>query len=191
MISRAKVNSTLFRRSRILNMLTTVPSIFYISYCSVGVFGDFRRIAYEHQITLAVPPDANIFSSAVLLNLWAVTCSFLVSSPLPSILTLLPKLSTKPASDNCSRPTSAPSSNLSNCETFTTSHRFAKLKLLKPRLGNRRNRGIWPPSYSLMADHPALLPAPLCPRPEVFPWPLPMPLPMRLRAFFLPCIEVI
>jgi hypothetical protein len=84
-----------------------------------------------------------------------------------------------------------PSLNLSSCETFTISYRLAKLKLLKPRFGIRRNIGIWPPSCIDPRIAPDLLKLPLFPRPHVLPCPLLVPLPIRFRRLDLPATEVI
>src|SRR3984957_11010380 len=53
---------------------------------------------------------------------------------------------------------------------------------VKPRLGRRRWRGIWPPSKPLMRT-PERAVWPLPPRPACLPWPDPMPRPTRMRGF--------
>src|SRR5690349_4610479 len=59
--------------------------------------------------------------------------------------------------------------------------------LVKPRLGMRRCRGIWPPSNPRIMREPLRERWPLWPRVEVLPMPEPRPRPTRLRfsdAFF-------
>src|SRR5215468_9828657 len=58
--------------------------------------------------------------------------------------------------------------------------------LVKPRLGRRRCKGIWPPSKPRSRREPEREPWPLWPRVEVLPMPLPMPLPTRLRLAVAP-----
>src|ERR1700729_4366671 len=53
---------------------------------------------------------------------------------------------------------------------------------VKPRLGRRRCRGIWPPSKPLMRT-PERAVWPLPQRPACLPFPEPMPRPTRMRAF--------
>src|SRR5215469_12950997 len=58
--------------------------------------------------------------------------------------------------------------------------------LVKPRLGRRRCRGIWPPSKPRSRREPEREPWPLCPRVAVLPMPLPIPRPTRLRLAVAP-----
>src|SRR3984885_1777525 len=61
---------------------------------------------------------------------------------------------------------------------------------VKPRLGRRRCRGIWPPSKPLMRT-PERAVWPLPPRPACLPFPEPMPRPTRMRAFDDPGLSLI
>src|SRR5208282_2403084 len=63
---------------------------------------------------------------------------------------------------------------------------MAKLALLKPRLGMRRIKGIWPPSNPMRTELPERAVWPLPPRPLVLPWPLDSPWPRRLRRCLAP-----
>ena len=69
----------------------------------------------------------------------------------------------------------------------------SQVSWLKPRLGMRRNSGIWPPS-KVMAGFlaPALAYWPLLPRDAVLPWPLPGPRPTRFLSvrFSMPSMYV-
>src|SRR5215813_2299682 len=58
--------------------------------------------------------------------------------------------------------------------------------LVKPRLGRRRCRGIWPPSNPRSSREPEREPWPLWPRVDVLPMPLPIPRPTRLRLAVAP-----
>ena len=58
-------------------------------------------------------------------------------------------------------------------------------RLVKPRLGMRRTKGICPPSKIGDVEEPEREPCPLLPRPAVLPWPEPGPRPMRFRVLFL------
>src|ERR1043166_8518361 len=58
--------------------------------------------------------------------------------------------------------------------------------LLKPRLGMRRIKGIWPPSKPMRMELPERAVCPLPPRPLVLPWPLDSPCPSRLRRCLAP-----
>lgn len=51
---------------------------------------------------------------------------------------------------------------------------------MNPRLGMRCLRGVCPPSKPSFGFPPALAFCPLCPRPQVFPFPEPIPRPTRL-----------
>src|ERR1700684_3917484 len=62
--------------------------------------------------------------------------------------------------------------------------------LLKPRLGNRRWIGIWPPSKPLMRT-PERAVWPLPPRPAGLPLPEPMPRPTRVRFLREPTLSAI
>src|SRR5947199_10698524 len=62
--------------------------------------------------------------------------------------------------------------------------------LLKPRFGNRRCRGIWPPSKPLMRT-PERAVWPLPPRPACLPLPEPMPRPTRMRFLREPALSAI
>src|SRR5229473_106607 len=62
--------------------------------------------------------------------------------------------------------------------------------LLKPRFGNRRCSGIWPPSKPLMRT-PERAVWPLPPRPAVLPLPEPMPRPTRMRFLREPALSAI
>jgi hypothetical protein len=48
---------------------------------------------------------------------------------------------------------------------------------VKPRLGIRKRKGVWPPSKPKRGFRPLRAFCPLCPRPAVFPLPDPIPLP--------------
>src|SRR3984957_20342672 len=61
---------------------------------------------------------------------------------------------------------------------------------VKPRLGRRRWRGIWPPSKPLMRT-PERAVWPLPPRPACLPLPEPMPRPTRMRDFDDPGLSLI
>src|ERR1700722_16943702 len=61
---------------------------------------------------------------------------------------------------------------------------------VKPRLGRRRCRGIWPPSKPLMRT-PERAVWPLPPRPACLPLPEPMPRPTRMRDFDDPGLSLI
>ena len=74
--------------------------------------------------------------------------------------------------------TVSPSSNAFRALRLTISRGFAKM-LLKPRLGMRRARGIWPPSKPTRTLPPERAFWPLWPRPPVLPLPEPAPRPFR------------
>src|ERR1035437_9140650 len=59
---------------------------------------------------------------------------------------------------------------------------------LKPRLGNRRDNGIWPPSKPLIAT-PEREVWPLTPRPQVLSLPQPIPRPTRMRFLRAPSLS--
>src|SRR5689334_19604318 len=62
---------------------------------------------------------------------------------------------------------------------------YSVLKMLvKPRLGRRRWRGIWPPSKPRIMRDPERERWPLWPRVEVLPMPDPMPRPTRFLLEF-------
>src|SRR3954463_16427124 len=91
--------------------------------------------------------------------------------------------------------TVAPASSLPASIACWTRPRFTSCSLrwnglLKPRFGNRRCSGIWPPSKPLMRT-PERAVWPLPPRPPVLPAPEPMPRPMRKRFFREPCFGAI
>src|ERR1035437_3524558 len=117
-------------------------------------------------------------------NWWASTVILRVNSPAPRILSPSPGFLTTPSSTRRSRLNTSPSS-FSRRPRLTMAHSFLKM-LVKPRLGRRRCRGIWPPSKPRFCPKPVPARCPFDPRVEVLPWPDPMPRPMRLRAFFCP-----
>src|SRR5579884_3550213 len=88
--------------------------------------------------------------------------------------------------------TVAPASKwASRSETLTMLKRVRKALLLKPRLGRRRKRGIFPPSEPKWILPPARAPEPLVPRVEDLPCPEDSPRPTRLRFLWAPTWTVI
>src|SRR5215469_11329156 len=129
----------------------------------------------------ALPPAFSIFSCADLENLCACTESAELNSPSPSTLTR----SFFPASpfwtSNSRVILDSPSS--ASRSTLITVYSVRKM-LVKPRLGRRRCRGIWPPSKPRIRLEPEREPWPLWPRVDVLPMPDPIPRPTRLRSVF-------
>src|SRR5579859_4247299 len=123
-----------------------------------------------------LPPALVIFSSADFENLCACTVNAVFSSPSPRTL-IRSFLCTTPFLIRSSgvmffSPSSARRSR------FTTRYSTRKI-LVKPRLGKRRCKGIWPPSKPRIMREPDRERWPLWPRVDVLPIPLPMPRPTR------------
>ena len=95
-------------------------------------------------MTSTLPPAAWMASTADLEKAWALTVTFLVSSPRPSTFTR-PCLWTRPLARNVSGLTWSPSKSASVSRlttTYSTRNGF-----LKPfSFGVRRTSGVWPPS---------------------------------------------
>src|SRR6266851_856747 len=137
-------------------------------------------------IRTALPPAFSIASWAVLENLWAWMVTAVLISPLLSTLMRPFFLRRRPMATILSRVNSetfsaaAISATRSRPRTWYSTRKM----LVKPRLGRRRCRGIWPPSKPRISDEPEREPWPLWPRVEVLPMPEPMPRPTRFLFSF-------
>src|SRR5690606_11233870 len=108
---------------------------------------------------------------------------FLVSSPLPRILTPSLGFLMIPVSINEATVTVAPSSNLFNTSTLIATISF-EFRLVKPLLGILLYNGICPPSNPILGA-PERAFCPLWPLPAVFALPEPCPRPFLKRS----CLE--
>ena len=133
------------------------------------------------------PPAPSILVFAEALTASTATVNFRSKPPFPRTLTRSQRPLTSPMARSVSSLTVAPSSKRSfNCDTLTTATVGRKATLLKPFLGRRRCRGICPPSNPGRTPPPDRDFCPLCPRPEVLPWPELSPQPRRLRRCLAP-----
>src|SRR5829696_5474300 len=145
-------------------------------------------------MTTQVPPAPSIAVRADALKAWAWTVSGLESSPLARILTGTPLRVPSPRPARASSVTSAPLSKrasrsfrLTACVCVRNGSKGIDFFMCGPRsLRIRMWIGICPPSKFERDLEPEREPAPLWPRPEVFPVPEPSPRPMRLRGLRLP-----
>jgi small subunit ribosomal protein S5 len=115
------------------------------------------------------------------------TVRALVSSPLPRTLTPSRVFLTRPFAFRASVSTTSPALKAaSRSATLTMAYWVAKM-LLKPTLGRRRARGIWPPSKPACFT-PERAFWPLLPKPAVLPLPEPMPRPLRVTGLLAPLL---
>src|SRR5690348_12241242 len=128
-----------------------------------------------------VPPACSILARAEADTDTPFTTSLRCSSPIPSSFTGWSGRRISPAPNSVSGVTSTPSLRIVRCRTFTTCAGCLN-GLVKPRLGMRRIRGIWPPSNPGRVWPPERAVCPLPPLPDVLPNPEPGPRPTRRRA---------
>src|ERR1700722_10204798 len=126
---------------------------------------------------------------------WTSIVSLALSSPRPSSRTpSLARRSTPDFTSDSALMVPLASSSLASIASWRRSRLISanstRKMLLKPRLGNRRCSGIWPPSKPLMRT-PERAVWPLPSRPAVLPLPEPMPRPTRMRFLREPALSAI
>src|SRR5215213_7241341 len=158
-----------------------------------GTLNAFRNVLSTvgySSISWQVPPAASIFSRAVFEKAWACTVSAFERSPWPRILTATSRRVAVFFSRRESGVTSDPLSKRASRSRRLTAWVFVRnfsngidFFMCGPRsLRIRMWMGVCPPSKFTRFFAPEREPAPLWPRPEVFPVPEPSPRPMRLRG---------
>src|SRR5690606_10980173 len=130
------------------------------------------------------PPAASMASRAPLVTPRPFTVSGRSMVPERKILARRMAALTRPAARRAFRSTTSPATALSSEVRISALTR--EIRELKPNLGRRFWRGIWPPSKPGRTRPPERAFWPLWPRPPVLPRPLPMPRPRRLPSLMRP-----